>query len=343
MTLERLPWRKRRNLILVGLDELLGRATLMSLPPVVLIEPVARCNLRCPFCATGTGEMQRERGAMSMETFHRLLDELEDVLICVMLYGWGEPFMSDRTPAMIEACTRRDILTMSSTNGHYLQTLDEALRVVDAGLTCLVVALDGSTQDVYGTYRKRGDVEKVKRCAEMIQEAKAICRSRLPYLNIRAVVTRHNEADLPNIEAFAKQIGADMFSYKSLGCLAASKESAEYQAHEPEMRRVPHGRSASRDGRRWRCIFPFRPPLVLWDGTVISCEYDYDLEMPLGKVGERPFQEIWNSPNAIRVRRSILNGAGPPGFCSRCPNVPGDDGRALLATRELRPVATPFV
>ena len=52
--------------------------------------------------------------------------------------------------------------------------------MVDAGLTGLVVAIDGSTQDIYGVYRKSGSVDKVKRCAELIEKAKALRGAAFP-------------------------------------------------------------------------------------------------------------------------------------------------------------------
>ena len=94
-----------------------------------------------------------------MKTFRAIVDELGDTLITAVLYGWGEPFLHKDLPEMIKACTRRNILTATSTNGNSIQTIEAALNIVDSGLTGLIIAVDGSNQEIYGNYRKSGDFE----------------------------------------------------------------------------------------------------------------------------------------------------------------------------------------
>jgi len=270
---------------------------------------------------------------MSMDTFRRILDELGEVLVTVVLYCWGEPFLNKDLPRMIEACTERGILTVTSTNGHCLQSLDEVLEVVDAGLSGLVVAIDGSSQDIYETYRKTGSVEKVKRCARLIEEAKALRGSALPYTDLRVVVTRQNEGDTENIERLARQFGFNMFSYKTLGCLTHSSEFDDYAASGVLAQRHGGGKGG---GQLVQCNFPFRQPTIFWDGTVVGCEFDYNLEMPLGKVGERPFMEIWNSEPAVALRRSIRKGPKRADFCGLCPYTERGSLGTVLMCKELR-------
>jgi MoaA/NifB/PqqE/SkfB family radical SAM enzyme len=41
--------------------------------------------------------------------------------------------------------------------------------------------------------------------------------------------------------------------------------------------------------------------------------------MAFGRIGERSFRQIWNSPEALKLRRSIRNRRDRPHFCVRCP------------------------
>lgn len=337
MVARHMPMRKRLNLARSGVDALLGRTVMTSLPPTAQVEPTNTCNLKCPLCPTGADAMKRGKGTMSMETFQKVLDELGDVLVTIVLYCWGEPFLNKDLPRMIEACTARGILTVTSTNGHCLQTLEEALQVVDAGLTGLIVAIDGSTQDVYAAYRKSGVVDKVKRCAGLIEEAKARRGSPLPYTDLRVVVTRHNQGDIENLEKLAREFGFNMFSYKSLGCLTTTLQFGDYEATDGRSRRQAGAGSGGGPRPLVQCNFPFRQPTIFWDGTVVGCEFDYNLEMPLGKVGERPFMEIWNSQRAVALRRMIRKGPGRPAFCDLCPYPGRGSLGTVLLCKELRP------
>ncbi len=333
---KQLPFKKSMNLIRVGMDMILRANRVHGLPPIIQVEPTNICNLKCPLCPTGSNLLKRPKGFMPLATFQRILDELGDVLISVYLFCFGEPFMNKELPSMIQACTTRNIRTLTSTNGHFLQTLDDALRVVDAGLTTLIIAIDGSTQEIYQSYRKGGDVEKVKRCATLIEEAKARRESRFPYTAIRCVVTRENEDDISNLEKLACALGVNMFTYKSLGCLPHNDNYKDYEPSKRNMRRFKYVESSRRRGRLFQCFFPFRQPIVFWDGTVVGCEYDHDLEMAFGKIGEQSFEEIWNSPKALKLRRSIREGHGRPFFCGHCPYQDRVQNGSVLACKELR-------
>lgn len=337
LTGEALSFRKRTNLLMTGMDMMLGFDKSHALPPIIQVEPTNVCNLECPLCPTGIGSMKRPKGFMALETFNRIINEMGDVLLSVLFYGWGEPFLNRDLPRMIELCTRRNIRTLSNTNGHCLQTPDEALKVIDAGLSGLIIAVDGSTQEIYQRYRKSGDIEKVKRCIANIEEAKAKRSAQMPYTNFRVIVTHDNQDDLPDLEKLSHDLGVNMFSYKTVGMLTRSKKFKDYVPDREEFRRFEY-EGSSRLGRPpiW-CPFPFRQPTVFWDGTVEGCEFDYNLEASWGKLGEQTFEEIWNSEEAVRLRRRIRKGLPKEGFCRLCPYQGRIQDSCVLTWKELRP------
>ena len=334
---EGLPLKKRLNLLRVGTDIMLRSNYAHGLPPIIQVEPTNLCNLKCPLCPTGSDSLKRAKGFMSLETFQRILDELGNELVSVYLFCFGEPFMNKNLFKMIEACTARKILTITSTNGHFLQTPDEALRLVDAGLSTLIVAVDGSSQEIYESYRKGGDLEKVKRCVALVEEAKASRGSRYPYTALRCVVTSQNQEDLPQLERLAAHLGVNMFTYKTLGCLSRSDKYRNYEPSDESVRRFEYSGSSRVRKGLLQCPFPFRQPIVFWDGTVVGCEYDHDLELAFGKIGERNFAEIWNSPAALKLRRSIRAGYGRPYFCQNCPYQDRAQKGSEIFCKELRP------
>jgi len=313
--------KKKINLLICGLDMLLNKKRLLGLPPSIQVEPTNMCNLSCPLCPTGSTRIKRPEGQISMNLFNRLLEELGDVMLSIILYSWGEPFLHKNLSEMVKSCTERNILTITSTNGNCSLTKEGALRIVDAGLSALVIAMDGSTQDIYQTYRRGGDIEKVKRFASNIQEAKTIRGSKLPYTNLRVVINNNNEKDLDNIKKLARDLEVNQFSFKSIGDLTANTPFDKFETVNPDMNRYAY---SDIEGKRKKmqeikCPFPFRQPTVFWDGTVVGCEFDYATMNPWGRVGERQFAEIWNSIPARKHRTAILNQKQRPVFCNICP------------------------
>jgi len=256
---------------------------------------------------------------MSLDTFDTILRDTGDVLLLAILYGWGEPFLNKDLPRMIARCRDSGILTLTSTNGHCLQTPERAMEIVDAGLTVLIMAMDGTTQKSYAAYRKDGNLEHVRHCVELVQEAKTRRGSVTPYTNLRIVATQWNEGEIAELENLACRLGVNMFSVKSLGCLPDRKEYESFEPISRTMRRFGVGRTQVKTLPAFRCRYPFRQPTIFWDGTVVGCEFDYELTNVWGTLGQKSFMEIWNSPVATEHRRSILGKQDRPGFCTACP------------------------
>ncbi|RJQ45939.1 MAG: radical SAM protein [Nitrospiraceae bacterium] len=333
-----LSFRKRLNLTIVGIDKILRLSVERGLPPLIHTELTNICNLHCPLCPTGSNTLKRPKGIMTEETFMKTLNDLDHVLIGIYLFNFGEPFLNKSITKMIEACTARNIITLTSTNGNCVQTLDEAMKIVEAGLTALIIAIDGSTQEIYQSYRKGGDLEKVKKFASLIEEAKARCNSKTPYTVIRSVVTSDNANDLAEIEKLAASLGVNMFSYKSLGCLVKDDNFNDYAPAEKSMRRFEYSGASGGGHKLTECIFPFRQPIVFWDGTVVGCEYDHNLDYAFGRIGQQSFTDIWNSPRAVELRKNVRSGRNKIGFCSQCPYEGRSREGTALYCKELNPI-----
>src|SRR5262245_34472763 len=92
------------------------RTRLRSYPVRLCIESTGACNLSCPHCFTGAGEIGRPRRAVPLELYHRLLAELGDYLWQIEFCNWGEPLLNRDTVPMIAAAAERGIATLICTN-----------------------------------------------------------------------------------------------------------------------------------------------------------------------------------------------------------------------------------
>ena len=69
------------------LSRLTGRQIVWGYPPVLMIEPTNICNLKCPMCPSGNGEMKRALGQLDLPGFKRVIDEIGDRLLQVQLWN----------------------------------------------------------------------------------------------------------------------------------------------------------------------------------------------------------------------------------------------------------------
>ena len=260
---------------------------------------------------------------MSFDTFRLLMDEVGDHAVIAILWMWGEPFINGKLCEMIAYARSKNMATVTSTNGQHVQTKEEAESLVSSGLDSLIVALDGASQEVYSRYRVGGDVTKVLRCLELVRQAKDALKSDTPRVNVRTVVMKHNQHELPEIERIARRYGADMLSRKTASmpdyCGPDADElfapdDASYQRFQYRV-----GKRVRLSSEQYRCRRPWSRMTVTSDGTVLSCEFDFNKTAPFGTGGRgRSFVQAWRDEAASAFRRQFLMDRSVYRFCADC-------------------------
>ena len=56
------------------------------------------------------------------------------------------------------------------------------------------------------------------------------------------------------------------------------------------------------------CGGPFKAPVIHVDGRVTVCCKDVSLELCIGNINEKEFEDIWFSEKAERIRKAHING-----------------------------------
>ena len=120
------------NLLRVTWEWKRYRTSLRSFPLRLCIEASAACNLACPHCFTGAGEVSRPRATLSLPFFRRLLGELGKHLWQIEFHNWGEPLLNKNLPTMIAeaapAASRRPSARTSVSRFLWLRPSDSCRR-----------------------------------------------------------------------------------------------------------------------------------------------------------------------------------------------------------------------
>ncbi len=107
--------------------------------PVVVWNITSRCNLKCVHCyASVTGEKRELSTAQGL----KLISELKDYGVPVVLFSGGEPLIREDLPELISAATSAGMRAVISTNGTLI-TREKAEILGDMGLSYVGVSLDG--------------------------------------------------------------------------------------------------------------------------------------------------------------------------------------------------------
>ncbi len=83
--------RKLLNLLRVEMQLRLGKTKVAGYPYEWEIDTTNICQLRCPLCHTGLGNVNRVKGFMPFELYQKVIDEIKPYTLWLSLYSWGEP------------------------------------------------------------------------------------------------------------------------------------------------------------------------------------------------------------------------------------------------------------
>lgn len=302
-------------------------------PTILQLEPTTRCNLHCPACPVSCG-LGRETGDMDFNLYQRIVNELHPYLLAMLFWDWGEPFLHPQAYDMIALARKKGIKVMASTNGHLFSQIQHAEKVVQSKLDVLVFSIDGLQQQTYEKFRESGKLHiALEGVSNVLQERKRQA-SRLPLVNLRFIVNRTNEHELPSVKSFAEALGVDVLTlrkYHSISDFVTTVSADQNFIPQSGQFQLPL-RNKDNEIERIRknsCKNLWNCPTIHWDGTVCSCFMDYSQQRPLGNVQHESIKEIWRGQKYQRLRKQFKKEWGNTPICDSCSNgfLGGNVGR----------------
>jgi len=291
-----------------------------GLPIVLMVEPSSRCNLNCPLCPAGTKELKRDEAFLPIGTYREVLEEIGHQIRVLLLWNQGEPFLHKELLEMIHLAKRRKIYVKTSTNGHFLNGEKEADEIINSGLDEIIISIDGVDSETYGKYRVGGDFEKVTAGVRLLTSQKRKQKSLTPIIDLQMLLTRDTEGQIEKMKEFARHLGADILSLKTLqvtnleeaeGFLPEDTSKWRYQRAGDKLKT----RSKNHKGCR-RLHYSL---VINSDGKFSPCCFDKFGKYSFGELSENgTLADIWRGENSKRFRIALLNNSHAFDICENC-------------------------
>jgi MoaA/NifB/PqqE/SkfB family radical SAM enzyme len=307
--------RKFYNLMLGSAQNFLLPERAFARPVKMIIEPSGRCNLNCPLCPTGRRLDGRKETNLGLDIFKKAVDPLIPYLYEVYLYNWGEPLLNPRLFEMVRYCSQRRIRTVVSTN---LTLFENRMMnpLMESGLDTLIVSLDGVSAGSYLQYRRRGDFEKVIGNLKSIAHERARLGARRPRLIWQFIVFGHNESEIPQAIAMAKQLGIDEIKFiapfarmDTLAYSAADMKREELDDYLPRDQRYHLYLSNKKAPRKAvPCPFLWNQIAIRTDGGVAPCCGSYHKDDDFGSLSNSDIMAVWNNEKYQQARKTLRTG-----------------------------------
>lgn len=289
-------------------------------PISISFEPTTSCNLRCPECPSGLREFTRPTGMLQKDFFQQTIDDISKDLLYLVFYFQGEPFLNPNFLDMVKYAHSKKIYTATSTNAHYLNDA-KAKATVESGLDRLIISIDGTTQDVYQSYRVGGNLSKVIEGAKNIVKWKKELGSKTPFVFFQFLVVKPNEHQIEDIKKLAKEIGVDQVRFKTAQVYDYKTDPNQLIPNIDKYSRYKkdkQGNMKIKSGLQNHCWRLWSGNVITWDGLVVPCCFDKDAAHQLGNLKMQSFKDVWQNPNYQQFRSELMTSRKNIDICANC-------------------------
>ena len=287
-------------------------------PESIMIEPTTACNLRCPLCPTGNGQLNRPVSFMDFDLYSLIVSEVSGFVSKFVLYGQGEPFLHKQLVDMVSLAKSNNIKTYIATNGHFLQKDDICEGLIEAGLTSLSISVDGASDDIYRIYRVGGDFLNVIEGVEKFLAIRRMMKSSTPRVQLQFLVFKHNEHEIEDIRRLASRLGVDRLKLKSVQ-IYSPDQAYRYLPENHNFRRYDrNGLLRIRTNQVFTCWHLANQPFITTDGKVLPCCFDKDGYSVMGSLESNNLHNIWNCSVYNGFRRQVSLYRRSINICMNC-------------------------
>jgi len=175
--------------------------------PVVVWNLTKQCNLYCSHCYAAA-DTDQAPGELTTAEGKRLLDDLAEYGVPVVLFSGGEPLVRDDLLELISYAADLDIRPVLSTNGTLI-TPEKATELRNAGLAYAGVSVDGLPERNDAFRGQEGAFDAAVRGIRACLEAGL-------KTGLRYTITEHNVDDLEGVVELLQQEGVDRFCFYHL-------------------------------------------------------------------------------------------------------------------------------
>ena len=295
------------------------KSRILGLPISLSIEPTTACNLGCPECPSGLKSFTRPTGKINIRLYEKIIEELAPTLTYLILYFQGEPFLHPEFIQLIKKASERKIYTATSSNAHFL-TDKVAQQTVESGLDRLIVSIDGTTQEIYESYRKNGKLSKVLEGTENVIAWKKKSKSKTPEVVWQFLVVRPNEHQVNEAKELAKAYEVDKIAFKTAQVYdyVNGNELIPINEKYSRYKKRSDGTYVNKQNISDECWKMWHSCVITWDGKVVPCCFDKDAQYELGQVGEQDFKDVWYSNAYHQFRQQLITSRSQIEMCKNC-------------------------
>lgn len=273
-------------------------------PYCLFIDPSSACNFKCKFCMNSR---IKDRQIMDMGLYRSIidsLDEFDNPVKTVRLYGFGEPLINQHFCDMVKyAKASGRVINVDTTTNASLLTRDLNDCLVESGIDRINISINGLSTRHYKEFTGCDvDFSVLVKNIEHLYE-------------IKENMTLFIKIDGDFLTGYERQRFMEIFSAISDGCAIEHTMSCWYDIEVEANNELGVYGQPREDVRV--CPYIFYSMMIHADGKASLCFLDWDKRLLIGDAKQQTIKEIWNSHTLKAYQIEMLQNI-KTGICSSC-------------------------
>lgn len=272
-----------------------------SFPTRFAVELTAQCNLRCSMCHHPA--MKRPKGVMPFPLWQRCADQIARAAPATQVWFsfCGEPLLEPELLLTCLAYGRAAGLQQMclNTNGMLLEER-WSRRLLEAGLSQVVIGLDGFSAQAYNRIRVGGDRDVAYANVERLLELRRAMPEG-PQVLVQFIAMDENEGEL---ELFREH-------WLARGAVVKARHKLSWGGRFTTHLCTP-------DDERIPCPWAVTMMHVFWDGRVPRCPGDTEGDESVGNAWQESLSALWDRLSSYRDLHLERRFSELPERCQSC-------------------------
>jgi MoaA/NifB/PqqE/SkfB family radical SAM enzyme len=272
------------------------------------------CQLECPLCPNTKNKIKNGIigwGHLKFSDFKQFVDKNPQILK-IELSNWGEIFLNPELKEIIKYAYSRKINLVAKNGVNFNNVSEEMLEcLVKYGFKVIDISLDGTNDNSYQKYRKRGNFSKVINNIEKINYYKKKYKTEFPSLTWKMILFGHNEDEVHIAKRMAHNLNMHFITVSNFHPLwSPLKVNEEKIDNRDKKDKKPVSLAP--------CSQLWQSPQINWDGKLLGC--CSNIWGDFGNVFKEGFEECLNGEKYIYGKMMVMGKKEPRSDipCSDC-------------------------
>ncbi len=278
----------------------------------IYIEITNICNLNCDFCP----ETKREPEIISIETFRKILDQINPYTDYIYFHVKGEPLIHPEIDKLLDISYEKGFKVNLTTNGTLINDVKNKLLMKPA-LRQINFSLHSIKEEVEGQIKGEYINNILSFSKESINKSDIIISLRLWNLDKDNAINLERQKNSEMLAAIEKEFNLNYGIEEKVLPGRGIKVYDRIYLNQDHLFQWPDLKENEDDGSGF-CYGLRNQAAILVDGTVVPCCLDGNGIINLGNINTAPFSEIIESERVNNIIDGFSRREAVEELCRKC-------------------------